>query len=188
MVLSDIEITGALDSGRLVIDPLDRDRIQPASVDLLLSPEFAQIVGHRTELLDTRRGGAGHMAMIDTGGAVFVLHPGEFVLASTVEHVTLPDDLAGQVDGKSTWGRLGVAVHSTAGWIDPGFSGRITLELSCVGPVPVQLHPGDPACQLVLFRMGQRAARPYGTPGLGSRYQGQDGVTPARPGPTGKPA
>lgn len=180
MLLSDRDIKIALDTGKLVIDPFDRDRIQPASVDLLLSQHFGQIVPHNTECIDPENGAEEQTAHIDTGGKPFILHPGEFALAATLETVKLGDDLAAQVDGKSSIGRVGVAVHSTAGWIDPGFSGQITLELSCVGPAPVKLWPGRPICQLVLQQLQHPAERPYGSPGLGSRYQGQQGATAAR--------
>lgn len=162
MLLSDRDIHAAIDSGALGIDPLDRSLIQPASIDLRLSEEF------RVD---------GELVTVPWS---MVIVPGGFVLGCTLEHIALDADLAGRVEGKSSWGRLGLLVHATAGFVDPGFAGQITLELYNASPTPITLHPGEPIAQLCLMPLSSPALRPYGTPGLGSRYQGQTGPTPSR--------
>jgi len=184
MLLSDRDIADAIAARDLVVDgELASDSFQPASLDLHLGAEFRVFLSHRVACIDTA-GGQGDLTepVVISDGEPFVLHPGEFALGCTVEAITLSDDLAARLEGKSSLGRLGLQAHSTAGWIDPGFSGQITLELSNVAPVPIKLWPGMKIGQLCLFRLGAPALRPYGHPGLGSRYQGQRGPVPSRAG------
>lgn len=181
MLLSDADIKMCLDTGALGIDPYDPAMIQPASVDVRLSRLFRVFETHRHPAIDPATDQPDLTRLVRVGnGQPFVLHPGEFVLASTMEEVTLPDDLAARLEGKSSLGRLGLLTHSTAGFIDPGFTGRITLELSNVAALPILLHPGMKVGQLCFMRMSSPAARPYGSPGLGSRYQGQHGPVESR--------
>jgi dCTP deaminase len=178
--LSDRDILEELAHGRIGIDPQPRrSAIQPASLDVTLG-EMLRVPSAPGMSIDFARPIPTGITM-PVGANGYVLRPGAFVLASTAECVTLPDDVAAQLDGRSTLGRLGLLVHSTAGWIDPGFSGHITLELSNVGPWELVLRPGMAAGQLVFERMSSAVIHPYGTPGLGSRYQGQHGPTAARP-------
>lgn len=183
MILADREIRAALASGHLGIEPLaDADaQIQPCSVDLRLSNVFRKL--HATaevSIIDARHP---QIAPIYTDvrhwGGNFVIHPGQFVLGSTIERVRIPNDLLARVEGCSTFGRLGVLVHITAGFVDPGFAGEITLELKNVGPLPVALWPGDKICQIAFQTLTSAVERPYG-PERGSKYQGQAGPTPAR--------
>ena len=181
MILSDTDIQKELDSGRVVVDPLDEGAIQPASVDVRVGDTFRVFANHRRSVIDVRT------PMDDLTEPVeasednpFILHPGEFVLGSTLEVVELPDDLVGRVEGKSSLGRLGLLIHSTAGFVDAGFQGHLTLELSNVANLPIAIYPGMRIGQLCLFRMTSPAERPYGSPGLGSKYQGQRGPTPSR--------
>jgi dCTP deaminase len=155
--------------------------IQPSSVDVRLDRYFRVFENHRYSFIDPaiEQPDLTREIMTDPDES-FVLHPGEFVLASTFEVITLPDDVAGRLEGKSSLGRLGVLTHSTAGFIDPGFSGHITLELSNVANLPVTLHPGMKIGQLCLFRLSSPAEHPYGSAKYGSRYQGQRGPTPSR--------
>lgn len=183
MILSDQDIQLELESGRLEISPIDDPdkQFQPASVDLRLSPEFVIFQTGEEAAIDPFNDDQAHF--IRRLGIAqhkpFILHPGEFVLASTMEWVTLPDDLVARVDGRSSIGRLGVLMHATAGFIDPGFSGRITLELSNVNKMPVKLYPGMRCCQISFERMTSPAQRPYGKD-RGSKYQGQRHATTSR--------
>lgn len=180
MLLSDTDIEAELDSGRLIIEPHDPALIQPASIDVRLGRLFRVFETHRYPAIDPAADQDGLTRLVRVGDSErFVLHPGEFVLAATLEQVTLPDDLAARLEGKSSLGRLGLLTHSTAGFIDPGFTGRITLELSNVAALPILLHPGMKVGQLCFFRMTSPARLPYGSPGLGSRYQGQSGPSPS---------
>lgn len=181
VLLSDADITAELGAGRIRLIPHDYALIQPASIDVRLSPCFRVFANHRYTHIDPRvdQQELTRIAMIPEDDA-FVLHPGEFVLAATLEHLTMPDDLAARLEGKSSLGRLGLMCHSTAGFIDPGFSGNITLELSNVATLPIRLWPGMRIGQLCFIKMTSAAARPYGSPGLGSRYQGQRGPTASR--------
>jgi dCTP deaminase len=155
--------------------------IQPSSVDVRLDKFFRVFENHKYEVIDpaleqpelTRE-------IIAEDGEAFILHPGEFVLASTYEVITLPDDIAGRLEGKSSLGRLGLLTHSTAGFIDPGFSGHITLELSNVANLPVKLYPGMKIGQLCLIKLSSAAEHPYGSAQYLNRYQGQRGPTPSR--------
>lgn len=180
MILSDRDIRAALASGHLGIEPLaDVDaQIQPCSVDLRLSDAFYDLIPCAGLVLDPRDSSTQHGYRFTTTGS-YILDPGEFILGSTIERVRVPHDLLARVEGCSTFGRLGVMVHVTAGFVDPGFSGEITLELKNVGPLPVALWPGDKICQIAFQTLTSAVERPYG-PERGSKYQGQAGPTPAR--------
>lgn len=179
MILSDASLLQALRSGSLVVDPLFPDAIQPASIDLRLSPQLRRFRPHAYPIAD-RRNLPDDLTEEFTIRQVYYLQPGEFLLASTVERIELPSDLVGRVEGKSSLGRLGVLIHVTAGYIDPGWRGTVTLEVHNVGPLAVTLRPGDKICQLSLLHMTSPAVRPYGSEGLGSRYQNQNGPTGAK--------
>ncbi len=178
MILSDRSIREAIDAGRIAIDPLDPDHVQPSSVDVCLAPRFRVFLNHTRGVIDVRA----EMPELTTEVTVaedqaFVLHPGEFVLGSTVERVRLPEDLVARLEGKSSLGRLGLLIHSTAGFVDAGFEGDLTLELSNVANLPITLYAGMKIGQLSFLQMTTPADRPYGSPGLGSKYQGQAGPT-----------
>lgn len=181
MVLSDRTIREAIAAGRIVIEPFDESCVQPASVDLRLDDAF-RVFRHTShawiDLADVPEDLTELVRAKD--GEPFVLHPGEFVLGSTLERVTLPDDLVGRLEGKSSLGRLGLLTHVTAGFCDPGFSGWLTLELSNVSHLPISLYRGMRVGQISFFTMTTPAERPYGSPGLESRYQDQRGPTPSR--------
>jgi dCTP deaminase len=181
MILSDRTIREELDAGRIVIDPLDESSIQPSSVDLRLGRLFRVFLNHTMPVIDVKEDleDLTRLVKIDDGEA-FILHPGEFVLGSTHEKVSLPDDLVGRIEGKSSLGRLGLLIHSTAGFIDAGFSGHITLELSNVANLPITLYPGMKIGQVSFLRMTTPADVPYGSARVGSKYQGQRGPTPSR--------
>lgn len=181
MILPDHELTAAIKDGHLGIDPFDADLIQPASVDVRLDRRFRVFNNQKYTHIDPSERQDELTAPVDVADdQPFVLHPGEFVLASTLETVTLPDDLAARLEGKSSLGRLGLLTHSTAGFIDPGFTGHITLELSNVANLPITLWPGMKIGQLCVFALASPAHRPYGAGATGSRYQGQAGPTPSR--------
>jgi len=173
-VLADGDIRTALQEGRIRIDPFDPDCLQPSSVDLHLDREFRVFHNHRYPLIDprTEQPELTELTTID-GDAPFILHPGEFVLGQTLEWVELPDDIASRLDGKSSLGRLGLLIHSTAGYVDPGWKGNLTLELSNVAKLPIALYFGMRIGQISFFAMSSPVERPYGSKGLGSRYQGQ---------------
>ena len=181
MILSDRSIREALANGRVVIDPLDEARIQPSSVDLKLDRLFRVFRNHTAGLIDVKEDLEDLTELVQVADdGVFMLHPGEFVLGSTFERIALGDDLVGRLDGKSSLGRLGLLIHSTAGFIDPGFDGHITLELSNVASLPITLYPGMRIGQISFLAMTTPAEHPYGSGPLGSKYQGQRGPTPSR--------
>ena len=181
MLLSDRDIRSAVDSGALGIEPFDPANIQPSSVDVRMDKFFRVFNNSKYTHIDPKLQQDELTSLVEVPeGESFVLHPGEFVLASTLEKFTLPTDLAGRLVGKSSLGRLGLLTHSTAGFIDPGFSGYITLELSNVANLPMTLWPGMKVGQLALFTMSSPAETPYGTGALGSKYQGQRGPTPSK--------
>lgn len=181
MLLSDRDIRAEVQSGRVRIEPYDEEMIQPSSVDVRLDRFFRVFENHKYSVIDPSVEQGELTRAVEVGAKeFFILHPGEFVLASTYEVITLPDDLAGRLEGKSSLGRLGLLTHSTAGFIDPGFSGHITLELSNVANLPVKLFPGMKIGQLCLIRLSSPAEHPYGSAQYGSRYQGQRGPTPSR--------
>jgi dCTP deaminase len=181
VLLSDGDLRKELDSGRLVLDPWDPSMLQPSSIDVRLDRFFRVFQNSRYTHIDPRERQDELTQLVEPADEdPFVLHPGEFVLGSTFETVGLPDDLAGRLEGKSSLGRLGLLTHSTAGFIDPGFNGHITLELSNVANLPITLWPGMKIGQLCLFRLSSPSEQPYGSAAAGSRYQGQRGPTPSR--------
>ncbi|MGP3964555.1 dCTP deaminase [Nonomuraea sp. 3N208] len=181
VLLSDRDILAEINSGRLSLDPFDRDMIQPSSIDVRLDRFFRVFENHRYPHIDPSVEQPDLTRMVEPDGDdPFILHPGEFVLASTYEVITLSDDLASRLEGKSSLGRLGLLTHSTAGFIDPGFSGHVTLELSNVATLPIKLWPGMKIGQLCVFKLSSPAEHPYGSAKYGSRYQGQRGPTPSR--------
>ncbi|HEY5200567.1 MAG TPA: dCTP deaminase [Acidothermaceae bacterium] len=181
MLLSDRDIRAELAAGRVVLDPYDPIMVQPSSVDVRIDKYFRVFENHRYPHIDPAVEQPDLTRLVEPAvDEPFILHPGEFVLASTYEVITLPDDVAGRLEGKSSLGRLGLLTHSTAGWIDPGFSGHVTLELSNVATLPIKLWPGMKIGQLCLFRTSSPSEFPYGSSVYGSRYQGQRGPTPSR--------
>ena len=181
MLLSDRDIRAEVESGRVRLDPWDPDMIQPSSVDVRLDKFFRLFDNHKYRVIDPAQDQADLTRLVEVEPSEgFVLHPGEFVLGSTLETVSLPDDLAARVEGKSSLGRLGLLTHATAGFVDPGFSGHVTLELANVATLPIKLYPGMKIGQLCFFRLSSPAEHPYGSAKYGSRYQGQRGPTPSR--------
>lgn len=181
MLLSDRDIRSELESGRIGLDPLDLGMIQPSSIDVRLDKFFRLFDNHKYQHIDPALDQPDLTRLVEVDGDdPFVLHPGEFVLGATYEVVTLPDDIAARLEGKSSLGRLGLLTHSTAGFIDPGFSGHVTLELSNVATLPITLWPGMKIGQLCFFRLSSAAEHPYGSAKYGSRYQGQRGPTASR--------
>ncbi len=181
MLLSDKDIRAEIDKGRVVIDPFDPSMVQPSSIDVRLDRFFRVFENHRYPHIDPSEEQPDLTRLVEPeGDEAFILHPGEFVLASTYEVISLPDDVASRLEGKSSLGRLGLLTHSTAGFIDPGFSGHVTLELSNVATLPIKLYPGMKIGQLCLFRLSSPSEHPYGSARYGSRYQGQRGPTASR--------
>jgi dCTP deaminase len=181
VLLSDRDLLTEIDNKRVAIEPFDPEMIQPSSIDVRLDRMFRVFENHKYPHIDPSIEQADLTRLIEPDGDdPFILHPGEFVLGSTLEVVSLPDDLAGRLEGKSSLGRLGLLTHSTAGFIDPGFSGHITLELSNAATLPIKLFPGMKIGQLCLFRLSSPADHPYGSNKYGSHYQGQRGPTASR--------
>ena len=181
MILSDRTIRDALDDGRIAIDPLDEDAIQPSSVDLHLGPHFLVFKNYSRGVIDVKEPQDDLTELVEVAfGEALMLHPSEFVLGATIERVRIGTSLVGRLEGKSSLGRLGLLIHSTAGFIDPGFDGNITLELSDVANLPITLYPGMRIGQISFLEMTTPADRPYGSNSLGSKYQGQRGPTPSR--------
>ncbi len=181
MILSDHTLREQIKEGRIVIDPFDDTCIQPSSVDVRLDRYFRVFLNHTMAVIDVKRDLSRLTEQVDVDdGDVFVLHPGEFVLGSTAERIAVPDDLVARIEGKSSLGRLGLLIHSTAGFIDAGWDGHITLELSNVANLPITLYPGMKIGQISFLQMTTAADTPYGSGGLGSKYQGQRGPTPSR--------
>jgi dCTP deaminase len=180
MVLSDRSIREALDAGRIKIDPFDDSCIQPSSVDLHVDQYFRLFRNHTSRVIDVREDQEDLTELVDTGEEPLILHPGEFVLGSTEEKVTLPSDLVARLEGKSSLGRLGLLIHSTAGFVDAGWDGHLTLELSNVANLPITVYPGMKIGQISFLQMTTAADKPYGSDGLKSKYQGQWGPTPSR--------
>jgi len=181
LVLSDRTIKEQLRAGRIVIDPLDERDVQPASVDLHLDRRLLVFRNSTAPFTDLRADLPNLAEPVDIPeDRPFILHPGEFVLVSTLERIEIPDDLVAQVKGKSSLGRIGLLVASTAGYVDPGWKGRLTLELTNVSRLPATLYAGMRICQIYFMKLTTPADRPYGSPELGSRYQGQADATPSR--------
>ncbi|PRY16921.1 dCTP deaminase [Kineococcus rhizosphaerae] len=181
MLLSDRDIRAQLDSGRVALEPFDPSMVQPSSVDVRLDRFFRLFDNHKYSVIDPAQEQPDLTRLVEVAPEeAFILHPGEFVLGSTYEVVTLPDDVSARLEGKSSLGRLGLLTHSTAGFIDAGFSGHVTLELSNVATLPITLWPGMKIGQLCFFQLSSPALNPYGSDASGSRYQGQRGPTPSR--------
>ncbi|HSH61712.1 MAG TPA: dCTP deaminase [Acidimicrobiales bacterium] len=181
MILSDRTIREELEAGRIEIDPLGDGCVQPSSVDLHVDRYFRVFRNHSARVIDVRENQEGLTDLVEIGaGEAFVLHPGEFVLGSTAERVRLPDDLVARLEGKSSLGRLGLLIHSTAGFVDAGWDGHLTLELSNVATLPITIYPGMKIGQISFLRMTTAADSPYGSTTVGSKYQGQRGPTPSR--------
>ena len=180
MVLSDVTIARLIGEGRIVIDPYDEALLQPSSVDVRVDRYFRVFRNSRYPFIDVKLEQEGMTELVEIGEEPFILHPGEFVLGSTLERVRLPDDLVARLDGKSSLGRLGLLIHSTAGFIDPGWDGHVTLELSNVANLPITIYHGMKIGQVSFEQMTEPAGKPYGSGGLGSKYQGQKGPTPSR--------
>ena len=180
-VLSDGTILQQVQEGRIKIDPWDPKMVQPASVDLRLGNSFRVFHNHRTASIDLRDPPSNLTEQVTVEeDEPFLIHPGEFCLGRTLEWVELPDDIVARIEGKSSLGRLGLIVHATAGFCDPGWKGTLTLELNNLTRVPIKLYPGLPIAQLSFMTLDRPAARPYGSPGLGSHYQGQRAATESR--------
>jgi dCTP deaminase len=180
-VLSDGTILELVEGGRIRIDPWDPELVQPASIDLRLGDSFRVFHNHRASAIDLRRPPENLTEeVIVPAEESFVIHPGEFCLGRTLEWVELPDDIVARIEGKSSLGRLGLIVHATAGFCDPGWKGTLTLELNNLTRVPIKLYPGLPIAQLSFLSLDRPALRPYGSPGLGSHYQGQRAATESR--------
>ena len=177
-VLSDGTIRRLVDEGRIVLEPWDAGLVQPASVDLRLGDSFRVFHNHRTTAIDLREPPTNLTEEVTA--EMFVIHPGEFVLGVTAEHVELPDDVVARIEGKSSIGRLGLIVHATAGFVDPGFRGTLTLEITNLTRVPIKLYAGLPIAQLSFMALDAPAERPYGSAELGSHYQDQLAATESR--------
>ena len=181
MLLSDRDIRAEIDRGRIGLDPLDLDMVQPSSIDVRLDRYFRLFDNHKYPFIDPALDQPDLTHLIEvTPDEPFILHPGEFALGSTFELVSLPDDVAARLEGKSSLGRLGLLIHSTAGFVDAGFSGNLTLELSNVANLPITIYEGMPIGQISFMRMDGPVDRPYGSRETGSKYQGQAEPTPSR--------
>ncbi len=181
MLLSDRDIRAQIAAGRVRLDPYDAGMIQPSSIDIRMDRYFRLFDNHKYPFIDPAADQEDLTRLVEVDPAEpFVLHPGEFVLGSTYERVTLPDDVAARVEGKSSLGRLGLLTHATAGFVDPGFNGHVTLELSNVATLPIKLWPGMKIGQLCFFQLSSPSEHPYGSKAYGSHYQGQRGPTASR--------
>ena len=178
MILSDISIKNGIREGRISVSPYDEHLVQPASIDIRLDARFLVFRNYKYSCIDPKspQPDLTELVTVDEHES-FMIHPGEFVLGNTVERLTLGDDLVARLEGKSSLGRLGLIVHATAGYVDPGFDGHITLELSNVANLPIKLYPGMKIGQISFFAMSTPAERPYGHPSLGSKYKGQEAPT-----------
>jgi dCTP deaminase len=181
MVLSDRTIAKAIGDGRIAIDPYDESLLQPSSLDVRVDRYFRVFRNWNYSYIDVKQEQDALTELVEiTDDEPFILHPGEFVLGSTLERITLPDDLVARLEGKSSLGRLGLLIHSTAGFIDPGWDGHVTLELSNVANLPITIYHAMKIGQLSFMQMTEPASAPYGSSSLGSKYQGQRGPTPSR--------
>jgi dCTP deaminase len=181
MVLSDRTIRQLLEEGRIGIEPYEEELLQPSSVDVRVDKLFRVFRNSRYPFIDVKQEMEDLTELVEVDpDEAFILHPGEFVLGSTLERITLPDDLVARLEGKSSLGRLGLLIHSTAGFIDPGWDGHVTLELSNVANLPITIYYGMKIGQLSFVQLTEPAEHPYGSGGLGSKYQGQVGPTPSR--------
>ncbi len=181
MILSDRTLREQIDSGRIIIEPFDATMIQPSSIDVRIGDLFRVFRNHTSAVIDVKQNQADLTELITIAdGHAFMLHPGEFVLGSTAERIGVPTDLVARIEGKSSLGRLGLIIHSTAGFIDAGFDGHITLELTNIATLPITLYPGMKIGQVSFMQMTTPAENPYGKGARGSKYQGQRGPTPSR--------
>jgi dCTP deaminase len=181
VVLSDATIARALAEGRIEIDPYDEALLQPSSVDVRVDRFFRVFHNARYAYIDVKEPQVDLTELVEIDDErPFILHPGEFVLGSTLERIVLPDDLVARLEGKSSLGRLGLLIHSTAGFIDPGWDGHVTLELSNVANLPITIYHGMKIGQISFMQLSESAENPYGSGDLGSKYQGQMGPTPSR--------
>jgi len=180
VVLSDRTIRRLIAEGRIGIEPFDPSLMQPSSLDVRVDRYFRVFRNSRYPYIDVKAEQEELTELVEAGDEAFILHPGEFVLGSTLERVTLPDDLVARLEGKSSLGRLGLLIHSTAGFIDPGWDGHVTLELSNVANLPITIYPEMKIGQISFVQLSEAAERPYGSEGIGSKYQGQRGPTPSR--------
>lgn len=181
MILSDHTIREEIEAGRIVVDPYDDSCIQPSSVDLQIDRYFRVFRNHTMGYIDVKQNLEELTELLEAHDEdPFILHPGEFVLGSTLQRVKLPDDLVARLEGKSSLGRLGLLIHSTAGFVDAGWDGQLTLELSNVANLPITLYPGMKIGQISFIRMTTAADRPYGSSAIGSKYQNQQGPRPSR--------
>ena len=181
VILSDKDVKAQIEAGRIVIEPYDATCIQPSSVDVKISNLFRVFRNHTAGVIDVKKDMTDLTELVEIPmDGVFMLHPGEFVLGSTLERVGVPDDLVARVEGKSSLGRLGLLIHSTAGFIEAGFDGHVTLELANVANLPITLYPGMKIGQVSFMKMTSPAENPYGSGAKGSKYQGQRGPTPSR--------
>ena len=182
MVLSDRTIREEIASGRVEIDPFDPELVQPSSIDVRVDRRFRVFNNARYPFIDVRQPmeGLTELVEVENDEEPFILHPGEFVLGQTLERVTLPDDLVARLEGKSSLGRLGLLIHSTAGFVDSGFSGNLTLELSNVANLPITIYHGMPIGQLSFMRLDGPVEAPYGSASTGGKYQGQSEPTASR--------
>jgi len=181
MVLSDVTIERLIGEGRIGIDPYDAKLLQPSSLDVRVDRYFRVFNNSLYPYIDVKQEQPELTSLVEIDDdRPFILHPGEFVLGSTLERVTLPDNLVARLEGKSSLGRLGLLIHSTAGFIDPGWDGHVTLELSNVATLPITIYHGMKIGQLSFMELSEPARTPYGASGLGSKYQGQRGPTPSR--------
>lgn len=181
MILSDHSIRDEVEAGRIVIEPFDDRCVQPSSVDLHVDRYFRVFRNHSQRVIDVKEDQEELTELVEmVGEDALILHPGEFVLGSTLERVALPGDLVGRLEGKSSLGRLGLLIHSTAGFVDAGWDGHLTLELSNVANLPITVYPGMKIGQISFIKMTTAADYPYGSRDLGSKYQHQRGPTPSR--------
>jgi dCTP deaminase len=181
VILSDRDLRTELAAGRIIIEPFDEACVQPSSIDIKVHNLFRVFRNHTAGIIDVKKDMTDLTELVDIPlDGVFILHPGEFVLGSTLERVAVPNDLVARVEGKSSLGRLGLLIHSTAGFIDAGFDGHVTLELANVANLPITLYPGMKIGQISFMKMTSPAEKPYGSGAKGSKYQGQRGPTPSR--------
>jgi dCTP deaminase len=181
VVLSDRTIRAEIEAGRIAVEPFDPALVQPSSVDVRVDRKFRVFHNARYPFIDVRQPMEDLTELVEPPPEEpFILHPGEFVLGQTLERLTLPDDLVARLEGKSSLGRLGLLIHSTAGFVDAGFAGKLTLELSNVANLPITIYEGMPIGQVSFMRMDAAVERPYGSRTAGSKYQGQDEPTPSR--------
>jgi dCTP deaminase len=181
VILSDVDLRKAIADGRISIEPFDETAIQPSSIDVRVDSLFRVFRNHTAGVIDVKQDMRDLTELVEiSAGGVFMLHPGEFVLGSTREQVRVPDDLVARIEGKSSLGRLGLLIHSTAGFVDAGFAGHITLELANVASLPITIYPGMKIGQISFMQMTSPAEHPYGQGAAGSKYQGQRGPTPSR--------